>query len=77
MAKFSASHEYGEELGRRIRLQTFPLAIKLLERETDIPEGAERPLRDFDYRMTLCQGYALSRKESKLTALRKRVQGWP
>lgn len=66
MAKFSVFNEYGEELERRIRLQTFPLAIKLLEKETDIPEGAERPLRDFGYRMTLCQGYALSRKESKL-----------
>ena len=69
MAEFSAFHEYREELERRIHLPTFPLAIKLLEKETDIPEGAERPLRDFGYRMTLCQGYALSRKESKLTAM--------
>lgn len=71
MARFSVFSEYGEELERRIRLQTFPLAIKLLEKETDIPEGAERPLRDFGYRMTLCQGYALSRKESKLIAMFK------
>ena len=69
MARFSVFNEYGEELERRIRLQTFPLAIKLLEKETDIPKGAERPLRDFGYRMTLCQGYALSRKESKLIAM--------
>ena len=46
-----------------------PLAIKLLEKETDIPEGAERPLRDFGYRTTLCQGYALSRKKSKLIVM--------
>jgi len=71
MAEFSAFHEYREELERRIHLPTFPLAIKLLEKETDIPEGAERPLRDFGYRMTLCQGYALSRKESKLIAMFK------
>ena len=77
MTRFSIFNEYGEELERRIRLQTFPLAIKLLEKETDIPKGAKRPLGDFGYRMTLCQGYALSRKESKFTALRKRVQGWP
>ena len=71
MARFSVFNEYGEELERRIRLLTFPLAIKLLEKETDIPEGAERPLRDFGYRMTLRQGYALSRKESKLIAMFK------
>jgi uncharacterized protein (DUF169 family) len=69
MARFSVFKEYGEELERCIRLPTFPLAIKLLEKETDIPEGAERPLKDFGYRMTLCQGYALSRKESRLTAM--------
>ena len=69
MARFSVFNEYGEELERRIRLQAFPLAIKLLEKETDIPEGAERPLRDFGYRTTLCQGYALSRKKSKLIVM--------
>lgn len=69
MARISVFNEYGEELERRIRLQAFPLAIKLLEKETDIPEGAERPLRDFGYRTTLCQGYALSRKKSKLIVM--------
>ncbi|MCD6297993.1 MAG: DUF169 domain-containing protein [Deltaproteobacteria bacterium] len=63
MAKLSVLNEYGEELERRIHLKTFPIAIKLLEKESDIPEDAERPLRDFGCRMTLCQGYALSRRE--------------
>lgn len=71
MAEFDAFHEYGEELERRIRLQTFPLAVKLLEREADIPEGAKRPLRDFGYHVPLCQGYALSRKEGKTIAMFK------
>ena len=49
--KLSVLHEYGQELERRIRLQTFPLAIKLLEREKDIPEEAQRPMKDFGYHL--------------------------
>ncbi len=71
MGKFGVFHDYGEELERRIRLQTFPLAVKLLEKEIDIPEGAERPLRDFGYHVPLCQGYAMSRKEGKTIAMFK------
>ncbi len=71
MGKFDVLHDYGEELERRIRLQTFPLAVKLLEKEIDIPEGAERPLRDFGYHVPLCQGYAMSRKEGKTIAMFK------
>ena len=33
--------DFGEELERRLRLKTFPLAIKLLEKETDVPDGAK------------------------------------
>ena len=71
MGKFGVFYDYGEELERRIRLQTFPLAVKLLEKEINIPEGAERPLRDFGYHVPLCQGYAMSRKEGKTIAMFK------
>ena len=64
-------HEYGDELERRIRLRTFPLAVKLLESEAGIPEGTERPLRDPGYPIALCQGYALSRREGKSLAMFK------
>ena len=62
---------YADELERRVRLQTFPLAIKFLESEELIPEGATRPLRDLGYRLALCQGYALSRREGKTMAMFK------
>lgn len=71
MTKLDTLHKYGEELEQRIRLQTFPLAVKLLKTEAEIPEGAERPLRDFGYRIPLCQGFALSRKEGKTIAMFK------
>ena len=59
-------HAYGEELEQRIRLKTFPLAIGMLENESDVPDGTLRPLRDLKHQMPLCQGFALSRRE-----------GWP
>jgi len=71
MAEFDSFQEYGEELERRIRLQSFPLAVKLLKRDIDIPLGAERPLRDWGYHVPLCQGYAVSRKEGTTVAMCK------
>ncbi len=71
MADFKVFHEYAEELERRMRLQTYILAIKMLEKESDIPEGAERPLKNFGHHVPLCQGYALSRKEGKTVAMFK------
>lgn len=71
MTKFNVFHKYGKELDKRIRLKTFPLAVKLLESERDIPRGAERPLRDWGYRVPLCQGYAVSRKEGTIVAMFK------
>jgi len=71
MTELNVLHEYGKELERRVRLQSFPLAVKLLETQADIPERAERPLRDIGYHIEVCQGYALSRKEGKTLAMFK------
>lgn len=71
MIDLDAYHEYGEELERRVRLKTFPLAVKLLEKEEDVPEGAQRPVRDFGYHLSLCQGFAMSRREGILLAMLK------
>jgi uncharacterized protein (DUF169 family) len=69
MADFRKFHKYAEEIERRIRLQSYVLAIKLLKSEKEVPRGAERPLRDWGYRVPLCQGYALSRKEGRTVAM--------
>ena len=63
--------EYGEDLERRLRLKTFPLALKLLEKEKDIPEGAKRPLKDFGHHLSLCQILQMSRREGKTLAMLK------
>jgi len=63
--------KWAEEISRRICLKTLPLAVKLLEREEDIPENAMRPLRDLGYHLNLCQAYAMSRRDGVLIAMLK------
>lgn len=69
MANVKVYQEYGEELDRRLRLKTFPLALKLLEKEADIPEGTKRPRRDFGHHLSLCQTFQMSRREGKVIAM--------
>lgn len=56
------AHEYADELDRRLRLRTYPLAIKMIEREEEVPEGATRPVRDLGVHLDLCQVFATSRR---------------
>jgi len=39
-------NEYGELLEKTLRMRTSPLAVKMLENESDIPEEAYRPKQD-------------------------------
>ena len=71
MIELKALHEYGEELEKRLRLQTFPLALKLIEKEEDIPEQARRPKRDFGYPLTVSQGFGISRRMGRHVAMLK------
>ena len=71
MTETETLHNYVEELEKRLRLKTFPLAVKLLEKEADITEGAVRPLRDLGYHMPLCQAFATSRRDGTLIAALK------
>jgi uncharacterized protein (DUF169 family) len=61
----------GEELERLLMLRTSPLAIRLLEKEADIPAGAVRPLRDRHQHIAQCQAFALSRRERLSIAMLK------
>ncbi len=71
MTESGTLHNYGEELERRLRLKTFPLAVKLIEQEAEIPEEAVRPVRDLGYHVPLCQIFATSRREGTLMAALK------
>lgn len=52
----------GEKLRNMINPSTFPVAVKFLERENEIPHKAKRPLRDLGVKMAPCQGSAMSRR---------------
>jgi uncharacterized protein (DUF169 family) len=70
--RMPAVHEfnrYGEILERTLILRTSPIAVKMLEKESDVPEDAFRPFRDGRYHIAQCQAFALSRREGKTVAM--------
>jgi uncharacterized protein (DUF169 family) len=64
-------NRYGEEIERMMMLGTAPLAVKMLEREEDIPQGAIRPKRDRNQHLAQCQAFALSRRQRETVAMLK------
>jgi uncharacterized protein (DUF169 family) len=54
-----------------LRLQSYPLAVKMLRSEGEIPEGAKRPLRDLGHHLSTCQVFSLSRRQGMSLAQMK------
>jgi uncharacterized protein (DUF169 family) len=71
MADLKVLHDYAEELERKLRLKTFPIAIKLLESEKDIPQGVIRPKKDTGQHMALCVGFMKARRDGQALAMLK------
>jgi uncharacterized protein (DUF169 family) len=71
MTTLKEYNSYGEELEKSLLLRTSPIAIKMLEREEDVPEEAIRPKRDRGYHLAQCQAFAMSRREKATIALLK------
>jgi len=71
MTDLSDYNSYGEKLESHFSLRTSPMAVKMLETEDDIPEGAIRPSKDMGTRIAQCQAFALSRREKKTVAMLK------
>src|SRR4030042_480580 len=64
-------NRYGEELEKILLLRTSPVAVKMLEKEADIPAGAMRPKKDHNYHLAQCQAFSVSRRERKTVAMLK------
>ena len=64
-------NHYGEELENTLGLQTSPVAVKMLEKEADIPAGAIRPKKDQGFHLAQCQAFAMSRRERTTVAMLK------
>jgi uncharacterized protein (DUF169 family) len=64
-------NKYGEDLERILLLRSSPIAVKMLAKEEDIPEGAIRPKKDRGQHLTQCQAFAMSRRDRLMIAMLK------
>jgi len=71
MTTLGEFNSYGEELERLLLLRTSPIAVKMLEKEEDIPEEAIRPRRDCGIHLAQCQAFAMSRRQRATVAMLK------
>ncbi len=55
MVTVSEFNKYGEELENALILRTSPIAVKMLEKKSDIPKEAIRPKKDRKYHIAQCQ----------------------
>jgi uncharacterized protein (DUF169 family) len=69
VASLKDIRDWGGEIERLLLLKTHPIAVRLLEREEDIPGKAVRPMRDRGIHLALCQAFAMSRRQNMTVAL--------
>jgi uncharacterized protein (DUF169 family) len=65
MTKFN---ELGARMEKQLRLNTYPLAVKMLTKPEEVPEEAIRPLKQFGKCLSTCQAFALSRRFGETVA---------
>ena len=62
-------NKHGADLEQMMCLKTYPIAIKLLKNEAEIPEGAIRPKKDRDEHYAVCQVFSLARRQGMTVAM--------
>lgn len=63
--------EVEQALNTYIRPLTFPLAIKMLKSEAEIPEKTRRPFQQMKIKVAICQGIGMARKYGWAVAMGK------
>ncbi len=58
-------NQLGERLERLLILRYSPIAMKLLYDGSEIPEGSLRPVKDLGGHLSMCQAYAMVRRERR------------
>jgi len=71
MPELNILNKFGEELEPALLLRSSPIALKMLEKEADIPKEAFRPKRDGGYHIAQCQAFGMSRREGKTVVMLK------
>ena len=60
---------YGTDLLNMLVLRTYPIAIKMLKDESEIPQGAVRPKRDLKTHYSACQAFGIVRRRGTNLAM--------
>ena len=60
-----------QALNTYIRPSTFPVAIKMLKSEDEIPEKTRRPFQQMKKKVAICQGIGMARKSGWTVAMGK------
>jgi len=68
-------HQQSRELERLLRLQSYPLGLKMLKSTGEVSQKAKRPFRDMGYHLSFCQALALSRRHG-LTIAQTKEDMW-
>jgi len=71
MSGTEQNNTYSRTLHDLMLLRYEPIAVKLIEDEADVPQGAINPKRDLGKHMSLCQAYALARRNKKTVYMDK------
>jgi len=68
-------HDQARDLERLLRIQSMPIALKMVTSEAQIPENALRPMKDRGHHLSFCQALAWTRRKG-LTIAETREDMW-
>lgn len=68
-ASVPAMRKYGADLLTMLVLRTYPIAIKMLKSESEIPKGAVRPKKDLGTHYAACQAFGIVRRRGTALAM--------
>ena len=71
MATIKELNACADELEKKFLLRTSLVAVKMLEKESDIPKDALRPKKDRNTHYAQCQAFSLSRRDGLTVAMLK------
>jgi uncharacterized protein (DUF169 family) len=63
------ANSYGSDLLNMLVLRTYPIAIKMLKNESEIPTGALRPKKDLKTHYAACQAFGIVRRRGTALAM--------
>jgi uncharacterized protein (DUF169 family) len=69
MTPIETMNKCGSDLLNMLVLRTYPIAIKMLKDESEIPQGAVRPKKDLGEHYSTCQAFGIVRRRGTALAM--------